>query len=50
MSSIVSDVRHLIYYSIMIWMKKPGKERGEASPIINILSSKLWPSFYPFYL
>ncbi|MDT8978878.1 hypothetical protein RQP50_21810 [Paenibacillus sp. chi10] len=30
MSSIVSDVRHLIYYSIMIWMKKPGKERGEA--------------------
>ncbi|SYX83604.1 hypothetical protein [Paenibacillus alvei] len=30
MSGIVSDVRHLIYYSFIIWMKKPGEERGEA--------------------
>lgn len=29
MSGIVSDVRRMFYYSFMIWMKKPGKERGE---------------------
>ncbi|MGG0813443.1 hypothetical protein ABE142_12310 [Paenibacillus alvei] len=32
MSSIVSDVRRMFYFSIVIWMIKPSKERGELFP------------------
>lgn len=32
MSSIVSDARRMFYFSIVIWMLKPSKERGELFP------------------